>query len=1280
MKNWIKESGTSVRTVNPMSQEPAVEVMQDGNKLLKGIIPTRQDSLDLLNNSKAIRKFYSDYEQWPTKLHTSEKAEADNKWAREDLKKRSSSNVPTFSVFRTGYEETKDETININEYYKKVDNNRYYQRELFNDVMDLRAPMTLYDKRITPKGVLEGGTQEGALTGDLVSLYMYPELQVTPIDLLTPDQIKRRQNTYGINPGETDYRNWGDFPKLKPRNFIEVNTNKLDKISMSALQRNLFKNLSMRSLWANSVKNNPNYKIGSWNKLDYNDETKGFTIEEAMKFPKEVKDKYNIDYIFGQIQKKQQGGKVNWNNQFTDFGSRMLHGLQTFGGSYVGDFIQGINPKAANFISKYSAGMISPTPKEYLESNRNSWNNRASNTMNALSYIGAGEVAMPMLGAIGKTAIKKISPIIKTSNKIKVNELAPLENIQNSSIVDTAEDIQLEERIKEAFPKVEVPQLYKQRVDTEVSHAQDFIDNWAYNLKNIDANDIVNKRISNLKDNLPFAFSKQARIDNASTKLKILTDLDGYLKEVELDAPDKYINKFLQENPDKEKAIKYYTDRKANLELSKRIYGDKYFNVDFKGDFASPEFLASEVPFKDRRNRMQSLISRNEQKLKPILDKDFASKISELHYFNNTLEPLGKPTFYSQKNRAKVLTLNHDDPVFQNLSIDDKKYILDNHPFIYGFNGYNGSNIFTGLRTIKNVAEEVTVPNTNRTLKEKLLNRNKFIKEQKTYQIPEINFRNPSDIGATVAHEGGHDLQKIYNFSRQGVTVSPDRKSWIPNKDLKFGKMLDEAMVNWNTDSWLGSPNELHADLMKERYLLARNWFIQETPWKEGIESMKLDPSRYSEYFANNLSKFFKPDTPMETKRKIIEMFPAITGVAVGTQVLKKQKGGTFSENLKGAWNALNTTPTPIGNLETFNEFMSAPQKATTWLASGKYQYPSEAMNIKNPIGALATDAILDPINLVGVGLTKIPGLTKDAPELGFHALNSKHWALHPKSVGGNMEEKGMVYSMAALNRVLPIINKTPLVKPIKKVAERIMEQHSAPMRESSEVLSGIFNKRQGFLPTYTGNFISNSSPRNGIKLYLYGNEAGFKKAGDDILKMDFGPRYEKLYPKAKYYEMESKIPHGKPLEINEPSQFDITYDLAQAIKNKTSFKTGFDFESANPVAPLDNIAGHQGEVRIINGEPIFISQDLWKFNPVDYTKRWAKKQYLGDSNLNTRIVGEKQAAILNKLGKPFYLVQNNPISIKEPIITSSGEPLLFSDEWMLKHKLPDPPDEIILE
>lgn len=56
-------------------------------------------------------------------------------------------------------------------------------------------------------------------------------------------------------------------------------------------------------------------------------------------------------------------------------------------------------------------------------------------------------------------------------------------------------------------------------------------------------------------------------------------------------------------------------------------------------------------------------------------------------------------------------------------------------------------------------------------------------------------------------------------------------------------------------------------------------------------------------------------------------------------------------------------------SIDPFDELLSAPSKSLTYLATGSYQNPSDALNIKNPIGRFATDAVLDPTNLLGLGL-----------------------------------------------------------------------------------------------------------------------------------------------------------------------------------------------------------------------------------------------------------------------------------------------------------------------
>lgn len=61
-----------------------------------------------------------------------------------------------------------------------------------------------------------------------------------------------------------------------------------------------------------------------------------------------------------------------------------------------------------------------------------------------------------------------------------------------------------------------------------------------------------------------------------------------------------------------------------------------------------------------------------------------------------------------------------------------------------------------------------------------------------------------------------------------------------------------------------------------------------------------------------------------------------------------------------------------------------------------------------------------------------------------------------------------------------------------------------------------------------------------------------------------------------------------------------------------------------------------------IKAKPRQTSQDMWKFNPADYAKRW------NDSpNTANQVRLIKQAALMDKVGRPFILQQSNPIWIE---------------------------------
>lgn len=85
----------------------------------------------------------------------------------------------------------------------------------------------------------------------------------------------------------------------------------------------------------------------------------------------------------------------------------------------------------------------------------------------------------------------------------------------------------------------------------------------------------------------------------------------------------------------------------------------------------------------------------------------------------------------------------------------------------------------------------------------------------------------------------------------------------------------------------------------------------------------------------------------------------------------------------------------------------------------------------------------------------------------------------------------------------------------------------------------------------------------------------------------------------------------------------------------------GLNITKTNYVGPIDDVGGHVIKIDYNNkGKLTQISQDLWKFNPADYAKRWSGK------NVAEGVRATKQAALMDKVGTPFILQQENPIYI----------------------------------
>lgn len=342
---------------------------------------------------------------------------------------------------------------------------------------------------------------------------------------------------------------------------------------------------------------------------------------------------------------------------------------------------------------------------------------------------------------------------------------------------------------------------------------------------------------------------------------------------------------------------------------------------------------------------------------------------------------------------------------------------------------------------------------------------------------------------------------------------------------------------------------------------------------------------------------------------------------------------------------ALVTTPaTVVGGILGSEAVNNATGGFGQWL-EGKVGIPAEIGEYLNP-GAVYGGG-------KGLNITKNKLATKfikgDA-DLGWSALNKDHWIFNKEArTPTNM-------AMASINRVMPFLSnveKTPARVAAYKVGRRTKGNASVSLKD-------IKNNDS----TYTGSATpeGNNGDRDLLGLYLFQNDPlisrspwfqriakSFKPAKGQGFNYD--KRYSELYPgiEGRRYQMQSVVKSGHPLRFNNVDEFNNYSNGIGKLQGKEGdmviempdgFQT-FRQPGTNYVGPIDDVGGHVIKIDYNKkGKLTQISQDMWKFNPRDYAKRWS-----GD-NVAEGVRATKQAALMDKVGTPFILQQENPIYI----------------------------------
>lgn len=342
---------------------------------------------------------------------------------------------------------------------------------------------------------------------------------------------------------------------------------------------------------------------------------------------------------------------------------------------------------------------------------------------------------------------------------------------------------------------------------------------------------------------------------------------------------------------------------------------------------------------------------------------------------------------------------------------------------------------------------------------------------------------------------------------------------------------------------------------------------------------------------------------------------------------------------------ALVTTPaTVVGGLLGSEAVNNATGGFGQWL-EGKVGIPAEVGEYLNP-GAVYGGG-------KGFNVTKnklVSKFIKGDADLGWNALNRNHWIF-------NREARTPTnIAMATANRAMPFLSnveKTPARIAAYKVGRRTKGNASVSLKD-------IKNNES----TYTGSATpeGNNGDRDLLGMYLFQNDPliskspWFQKVAKSFKPakgkgFSHGDRYNQLYPgiENRRYQMQSVVKDSRPLRFRNIEEFNEYSNGIGKLQGKEGdmviempdgFQT-FRQPGTNYVGPIDDVGGHVIKIDYNNkGKLTQISQDMWKFNPADYAKRWSGK------SVAEGVRATKQAALMDKVGTPFILQQENPIYI----------------------------------
>jgi hypothetical protein len=195
--------------------------------------PDFEDSMVIYNNALKVYDFYDKNTSY-IKIKT---AEINTEQDKRDIFDKLQQAKKMFFVIRREVAKIKDDEkkingkvspkykdISFNQYFQEVDEYRFYERELENQILNLEAPIPIYDIRISPYVVNEYKCVDSTniYFGDIVNIPLYIPVVVKPFSLLTKSELVMRNDILHLKETKSIDEVEVQPPILKK--FIQIQT------------------------------------------------------------------------------------------------------------------------------------------------------------------------------------------------------------------------------------------------------------------------------------------------------------------------------------------------------------------------------------------------------------------------------------------------------------------------------------------------------------------------------------------------------------------------------------------------------------------------------------------------------------------------------------------------------------------------------------------------------------------------------------------------------------------------------------------------------------------------------------------------------------------------------------------------------------------------------------------------------------------------------------------------------------------------------------------------